>query len=78
MIIGRFCIDPSDVCAGSVTFDPETSYYRVVIECAENTIYSQSVMKKAEADKLLKLIDKAIVEGASIREAEALAERGKD
>lgn len=78
MIIGRYCVDPSDVCGGSITFDPETSYYRVVIECAEMTEYAQSVAKEADANKLLKLIDKAIAEGASIREAEALAERGKN
>ena len=76
MIIGRFSIDPADVISGSIIFDPETSYYRVGINCIDEPEYVQSVMKKADADKLLKLIDKAIAEGASIHEAEIV--RGKD
>lgn len=35
--------------------------------------YVQSVIKKDEADKLLRLIDKAIKEGAGTREARRLA-----
>ena len=68
MIIGRYCVDPSDICAGSINFDPETSYYRVGIECLDGSEYVQAVIKKADADKLLKQIDKAIFEGAGVRE----------
>jgi hypothetical protein len=78
MIIGRFCVDPSDIVAGSILFDPETAHYRVGIECEDGSEYAQMCPKKDEADKLLKLIDKAIKEGSGIREARRLAAWGED
>jgi hypothetical protein len=77
MIIGRYCVDPSDVLSGSVIFDSDTAYYRVVIKCIDAPEYAQSVLKQADADKLMKLIDKAIAEGARIREIELTATRGE-
>ena len=78
MIIGRYCIDPADIVSGSYTFDSESISYRVVIERADGAEYDQTVTKKEDADRLLKLIDKAIKEGSGVREARRVAAWGDD
>jgi hypothetical protein len=58
MIIGRYCVDPSDVLSGSVIFDSDTAYYRVVIKCIDAPEYAQSVLKQADADLLTRPLRK--------------------
>jgi hypothetical protein len=78
MIIGRYCVDPADICAGSILFDPETSHYRIGIECSDGSEYVQMVPKQADGEKLMKLIDKAIKEGSGAREARRVSIWGDD
>ena len=66
-----------DVFRGGYRFDPETQCYAVTIYMCDDTELPQSTAKLAEAEKWLKLIDKAIGEGAVLR-AEIRATCGDD
>ena len=66
MIIGRHVVDPVFVLGGSVEFNPETKCYHVEIELSDSML-GQDVEKSADADKLLRLIDKAVSDGAIVR-----------
>jgi hypothetical protein len=70
MIIGRYSVDPVDVTGGSYHFDPETQCYHVTIERIGVDDLAQAVPKLADAEKLLKQIDKACTEGSDIRVAD--------
>lgn len=75
MIIGRYAIDPILVMGGGYSFDPETKCYHVVID-TPSEIHEQAVEKLEEARALLRLIDKAVADGAEARQAMMAKEDG--
>lgn len=45
---------------GAYSFDPETSYYKILIGLGDEGELVQSVMKETDAKKMLALIDECI------------------
>jgi hypothetical protein len=68
MIIGDHAIIPENIDSGSLDWISSIPVYRVTIRLIDETILEQFVPNQEQAERLMKLISKAIDSSAAIRD----------
>ena len=78
MIIGEHAVIPENVDSGHKEWLASIPTYRVKILLIDGIILEQFTPNEKEADRLLRLIDKAIEQGAAARETVRMNLSGDD
>lgn len=78
MIIGEHAVIPENVDSGQKEWLASIPIYRVSIRLIDGVTLEQFTPNEKEADRLLRLIDKAIEQGAAARETVRMNLSGDD